>query len=194
MSSSSQRRAEVTSLLSSPGDVEPAAVERLVPLLYEELCELAHRQLARERPGHTLQTSALVHEAYLKLSDDSAVARRGRSYFFAAAARAMRQVLVDHARRKRADKRGGSADFVTLDDQVGQADAFTSELLDLDEALGALAQHNPRHARVVECRFFGGMSVEDTAEALGVSPRTVKSDWALARAWLYDALRGQTER
>jgi len=194
MSSSSQRRAEVTSLLSSSGDVEPAAVERLVPLLYEELCELAHRQLARERPGHTLQTSALVHEAYLKLSDDSAVASRGRSYFFAAAARAMRQVLVDHARRKRADKRGGSADFVTLDDQVGQADAFTSELLDLDEALVALAEHNPRHARVVECRFFGGMSVEDTAQALGVSPRTVKNDWALARAWLYDALRGQTER
>ena len=194
MSSSSQRRAEVTSLLSSPGDVEPAAVERLVPLLYEELCELAHRQLARERPGHTLQTSALVHEAYLKLSDDSAVASRGRSYFFAAAARAMRQVLVDHARRKRADKRGGSADFVTLDDQVGRADAFTSELLDLDEALVALAEHNPRHARVVECRFFGGMSVEDTAQALGVSPRTVKNDWALARAWLYDALRGQAER
>lgn len=194
MSSSSQRRAEVTSLLSSSGDVEPAAVDRLVPLLYEELCELAHRQLARERPGHTLQTSALVHEAYLKLSDDSEVARRGRSYFFAAAARAMRQVLVDHARRKRADKRGGGADFVTLDDQVGQADAFTSELLDLDEALVALAEHNPRHARVVECRFFGGMSVEDTAQALGVSPRTVKNDWALARAWLYDALRGQTER
>jgi RNA polymerase sigma factor (TIGR02999 family) len=116
MSSSSQRRAEVTSLLSSSGDVEPAAVDRLVPLLYEELCELAHRQLARERPGHTLQTSALVHEAYLKLSDDSEVARRGRSYFFAAAARAMRQVLVDHARRKRAEKRGGGADFVTLDD------------------------------------------------------------------------------
>ena len=194
MSSSSQRRAEVTSLLSSPGDVAPAAVERLVPLLYEELCELAHRQLARERPGHTLQTSALVHEAYLKLSDDSAVARRGRSYFFGAAARAMRQVLVDHARRKRADKRGGSVDFVTLDDQVGRADAFTSELLDLDEALVALAEHNPRHARVVECRFFGGMSVEDTAQALGVSPRTVKNDWALARAWLYDALRGQAER
>lgn len=106
----------------------------------------------------------------------------------------MRQVLVDHARRKRADKRGGGADFVTLDDQVGQADAFTSELLDLDEALVALAEHNPRHARVVECRFFGGMSVEDTAQALGVSPRTVKNDWALARAWLYDALRGQTER
>jgi RNA polymerase sigma factor (TIGR02999 family) len=194
MSSSSQLRSEVTSLLSAAEDGGPAAVERLVSLLYEELCDLAHRQLARERAGHSLQTSALVHEAYLKLADDSAVARRGRSYFFAAASRAMRQVLVDHARRKRADKRGGGADFVTLDDEAGKTDAFTAELLDLDEALSALAEQNPRHARVVECRFFGGMSVEDTAVALGVSPRTVKNDWALARAWLYDALRGGGER
>ena len=194
MSSSAQLRSEVTSLLSAAETGEPTAVERLVALLYEELCDVAHRQLARESPGHTLQTSALVHEAYLKLADDSAVARRGRAYFFAAASRAMRQVLVDHARRKRADKRGGGADLVTLEDQAGQADAFTSELLDLDDALRALAAQNPRHARVVECRFFGGMSVEDTAAALGVSPRTVKNDWALARAWLYEALRGEAER
>jgi RNA polymerase sigma factor (TIGR02999 family) len=168
-------------------------MERLVPLLYEELCEVAHRHLARERPDHTLQTAALVHEAYLKLAGDSGIARRGRAYFFAAASRAMRQVLIDHARKRRADKRGGDADFVTLGDEAGQADAFTGELLDLDEALCALAEANPRHARVVECRFFGGMSVEDTAVALGVSPRTVKNDWALARAWLFEALRGGAE-
>lgn len=194
MPSSFQLRSEVTSLLSAAEVGEPAALERLVPLLYEELCEVAHRQLARERPDHTLQTAALVHEAYLKLADDSGVGRRGRAYFFAAASRAMRQVLVDHARKRRADKRGGGVDLVTLDDEVGEAAAFTSELLDLDEALRALAEANPRHARVVECRFFGGMSVEDTAEALGVSPRTVKNDWALARAWLYDVLRGGGER
>lgn len=194
MPSSFQLRSEVTSLLSAAEGGEPAAIERLVPLLYEELCEVAHRQLARERPDHTLQTAALVHEAYLKLADDSGVGRRGRAYFFAAASRAMRQVLVDHARKRRADKRGGGVDMVTLGDDVGEPDAFTGELLDLDEALRALAEANPRHARVVECRFFGGMSVEDTAEALGVSPRTVKNDWALARAWLYDVLRGGGER
>jgi RNA polymerase sigma factor (TIGR02999 family) len=194
MPSSFQLRSEVTSLLSAAEVGEPAALERLVPLLYEELCEVAHRQLARERPDHTLQTAALVHEAYLKLAEDSDVGRRGRPYFFAAASRAMRQVLVDHARKRRADKRGGGVDLVTLNDEVGEAAAFTSELLDLDEALRALAEANPRHARVVECRFFGGMSVEDTAEALGVSPRTVKNDWALARAWLYDVLRGGGER
>ena len=194
MPSSFELRSEVTTLLSAARDGEPTAMERLVPLLYEELCEVAHRQLARERPDHTLQTAALVHEAYLRLAGDSDVARRGRAYFFAAASRAMRQVLIDHARKRRADKRGGDADVVTLnDDQAGTADHFTMELLDLDEALRALAEENPRHARVVECRFFGGMGVEDTAAALGVSPRTVKNDWALARAWLYDALRGGGE-
>jgi RNA polymerase sigma factor (TIGR02999 family) len=183
-------RSEVDALLSAAESGEPDAVERLVPLLYDELCDLAHRQLARERPGHSLQTTALVHEAYLKLADDTGVVRRGRAYFFAAASRAMRQVLVDHARRRRADKRGGGADLVTLDDDAGRTDAFAMELLDLDHALRALSERHPRHAHVVECRFFGGMSVEDTATALGVSPRTVKADWALARAWLHDALQG----
>jgi RNA polymerase sigma factor (TIGR02999 family) len=190
MSSAFELRSEITSLLSAAESGDRGALERLVPLLYEELCDLAHRQLAREQPGHTLQTTALVHEAYLKMADNSGVARRGRSYFFAAAARAMRQVLVDHARKRRADKRGGGAEVVTLEDDAGGTGGFAAELVDLDDALRELAETNPRHARVVECRFFGGMSVEDTAAALGVSPRTVKSDWALARAWLYDALRG----
>jgi RNA polymerase sigma factor (TIGR02999 family) len=193
MSSAFELRSEITSLLAAAEGGEANAVDRLVPLLYEELCDLARRQLAGERPGHTLQTTALVHEAYLKLADDSGVASRGRAYFFAAASRAMRQVLVDHARKRGAEKRGGGAEVVTLDDEAAGAGAFASDLIDLDDALRALAQDNPRRAQVVECRFFGGMSVEDTAVALGVSPRTVQNDWALARAWLYDAIRGEGE-
>jgi RNA polymerase sigma factor (TIGR02999 family) len=165
------------------------AVESLVPLLYDRLRELAHRQLAGERPDHTLQTTALVHEAYLRLAGGGA-GERGREYFFAAAARAMRQVLVDHARRRGALRRGGGRTLVTLEHAASEVDAFAAELLDLDRALEALAERSPRLTRVVECRFFGGMSVDDTASALGVSPRTVKHDWALARAWLHEALSG----
>jgi RNA polymerase sigma factor (TIGR02999 family) len=193
MPSAFELRSEITSLLAAAEGGEANAVDRLVQLLYEELCDLARRQLAGERPGHTLQTTALVHEAYLKLADDSGVASRGRAYFFAAASRAMRQVLVDHARKRGAEKRGGGAEVVTLDDEAAGAGAFASDLIDLDDALRALAQDNPRRAQVVEFRFFGGMSVEDTAVALGVSPRTVQNDWALARAWLYDAIRGEGE-
>jgi RNA polymerase sigma-70 factor, ECF subfamily len=187
-----------TSLLITADSGEGGVLEQLVPLLYDELCALAHRHLARERGNDTLQTTALVHEAYLKLVDDTAVTRRGRAYFFAAAARAMRQVLVDHARRRNAGKRGGGARILSLDEGQVAVDDFAGELLDLDLALEQLAELNPRHARVVECRFFAGMSVEETAQALDVSPRTVKYDWALARAWLFDALggmdRGQAER
>lgn len=150
---------------------------------------MAHQQLARERMGHTLQTTALAHEAYLKLVDGTQVAGRGRSYFFAAAGRAMRQVLVDHARRRNAVKRGGGVDPVPLEDVQVAADEFAVELLDLDAALTRLAELEPRHARVVECRYFAGMSVAETADALGVSSRTVKYDWALARAWLHEALQ-----
>ena len=165
-----------------------ASLESLVALVYDELKEMAHRQLAREAPGHTFQTTALVHEAYLKLVDGTQVGARGRAYFFAAAARAMRQVLIDHARRRSTSKRGRGAVPIDVDDVQLAVDEFAVELLDLDGALERLAALNPRQARVVECRYFGGLSVEETATALGVSARTVKSDWALARAWLYDAL------
>ncbi|HEX6307485.1 MAG TPA: sigma-70 family RNA polymerase sigma factor [Longimicrobiales bacterium] len=186
-------RSEITSVLAGAGATGESAVERLVPLIYEDLRAIAHRQLAREHGGHTLQTTALVHEAYLKLVDHTRVTGRGRAYFFAAAGRAMRQVLVDHARRRATQKRGGGAEVVSLDESRVAVDDFAAELLDLDRALDQLARLNPRHARVVECRFFGGLSVEETAEALDVSTRTVKSDWALARAWLYDALAGREE-
>lgn len=190
MSEPSDARTRVTTLLRTVDSDGPQPVDRLVPLVYDELRELAHRQLAREGPERTLDTTGLVHEAYLKLAEASEVGRRGRAYFFAAAARAMRQVLVDRARRRNAEKRGGGAVHEALDDVQVAVDAFAVELMDLDRALGELAERNRRHARVVECRFFGGMSVEDTAAALDVSPRTVKYDWALARAWLYDRLEG----
>lgn len=168
-------------------------LDRLVPLVYDQLRDMAHRQLAGEFGARTLQTTALVHEAYLKVAGRANVTGRGRSYFFAAAARAMRQVLVDRARRRKADKRGGGVKVVTMDEQSSAVDAFAADVLDLDQALERLAERNVRHARVVECRFFGGLSVEETAAALEISPRTVKSDWALARAWLYDTLHGRNE-
>lgn len=180
---------EVSRLLASVESGEPGGLDRLIPIVYEELRALAHRQLAREGDGHSLRTTALVHEAYLKLAGHERVTARGRAYFFAAAARAMRQVLIDHARRRRAAKRGGGDAAVELrEDMAAAADDYAERLLGLDRALHDLEAQAPRQARVVECRFFGGLSVEETAQALDVSPRTVKYDWAVARAWLFNAL------
>ena len=191
MEASFPDRHHTTSLLRSAERGDPMSLERLVPLIYGELREMAHRQLAREGPHYTLQTTALVHEAYLKLVDDTRVLRRGRAYFFGAAARAMRQVLVDRARLRQAQKRGGGHQLLSLSENAAaQVDEFAAELVDLDAALQRLAELNPRCVRVVECRFFAGLSVEETAAALDISPRTVKYDWALARAWLQDALHG----
>ncbi len=183
-------RSYTTSLLRSAQPGEPDTMDRLLPVVYEELREMAHRQRIRERGSLTLNTTALVHEAYLKLVDQTKITKKGRAYFFAAAARSMRQVLVDYARRRKAEKRGGGQKPLDLDEQQIAVDAFAVEIVDLDDALERLAALNPRHAGVVECRFFGGLTIEETAAALGVSSRTVKYDWALARAWLYDALRG----
>lgn len=188
MNDSSSLRLRTTTLLQSVDSDDPPALDDLVPLVFDELHEMARRQLAREHQNVTLQTTALVHEAYLRLVDDARVTRRGRAYFFAAAARAMRQVLIDAARRRRSAKRGGGAPLMSMDDESVRVDAYASELLDLDRALQDLGRRNPRHMRVVECRFFGGMSVEETAAALEVSERTVKADWVLARAWLYRVL------
>lgn len=170
---------------STPGAVD---LDALIAILFDDLRAMAHRQLAREHDRFTLQTTELVHEAYLRLAGNAAVAAQGRAYFYAAAARAMRQVLVDAARRRNAEKRGDGVVALSLDETTGTIDAFSHELLDLDRALLELERRNPRSARIVECRFFAGMSVDDTAEALVVSPRTVKSDWALARAWLHETL------
>ncbi|MEZ4587142.1 MAG: ECF-type sigma factor [Gemmatimonadales bacterium] len=166
---------------------DPTTLDLLMPTLFDELRIVAHRQLARERAPVTLQTTELVHEAYLRLLGGERVTRKGRAYFFAAAARAMRQVLVDAARRRRATKRGSGVAPISLED-AGDVAAFGRDVMELDDALRKLETEHPRPARVVECRFFGGMSVDDTAEVLGVSARTVKADWAMARAWLYDEL------
>lgn len=184
----SSPRSRTTTLLKTAEFGDSTTLDGLVSLVYDELHQMAHWQLAREHRNVTLQTTALVHEAYLQLVDDSRVTRRGRAYFFAATARAMRQVLVDAARRRGAAKRGGGAPLMSVEWESERVDAYATEIIDLDRALEDLGRRNPRHAQVVECRFFGGMSVEETAVALDVSARTIKADWALARAWLYRVL------
>jgi RNA polymerase sigma factor (TIGR02999 family) len=166
-----------------------ASLDDLVPLIYERLRVIAHRQLAGEQRHQTLQTTDLVHETYLRLVGDERVSRRGKAYFYGAAARAMRQVLVDAARRRNTVKRGGGISIVTLENDADATTAYAGNLVKLNEALEELEKHNPRQARVVECRYFGGLGVEETAEVLGVSARTVKSDWAFAKAWLFEELR-----
>jgi RNA polymerase sigma-70 factor (ECF subfamily) len=165
-----------------------ATLDTLVPIVYEQLRAIAHRQRAREAADHTLDTTALVNEAYLRLVGDARVTRRGRAYFFGAAARAMRQILVDYARRRDALKRGGGMEVVTLEDRHAAVDGFAAELLDLEAALQRLARHSARQAQVVEFRYFGGLEVDEVAELLRVSVRTVELDWAMARAWLFREL------
>jgi RNA polymerase sigma factor (TIGR02999 family) len=174
----------ITHLLNEWNAGDPQALDRLTPLVYEELRHQAARYLRRERPGHTLQTTALIHEAYLRLVDAKDVHWESRTHFFAIAANLMRRILVDHARRRDADKRGGSQVQVQLNEALAVADATNVDLLAINEALDKLAVIDPQQARVVELRFFGGLSVEETAAALGVSPKTIKRDWSVARAWL----------
>lgn len=176
---------EVTRLLDAARGGERDVLERVIPLLYEQLRNVAMRQLRGEAGALTLNPTDLVHEAYFKLSDDVAGLAANRAHFLAIASRAMRQVLVDHARRRNASKRGASWDRVTLTDERGTNDMAPEELLALDEALERL---DPRQRQVVECRFFGGMEETEIAQALGVSERTVRRDWVKARAWLYREL------
>jgi RNA polymerase sigma factor (TIGR02999 family) len=175
-------------LLDLPGGGRQA-IDRLLPLVYDELRQIAHRLLLRENSGHTLTTTALVHESYLRLIDQRRVAWADRAHFFAVAAVAMRRILVDYARRQRASKRGAGNRPVPLDDAVALADARAEEMLALNEALTRLSALNERLARVVECRFFGGLTTEETAAALAVTPRTIERDWAKAKSWLYQELR-----
>jgi RNA polymerase sigma factor (TIGR02999 family) len=156
--------------------------------VYAELQRLAHRQLYGERRDHTLQTTDLVHEAYLKLDGLGHIQWKNRAQFFAIAAQAMRRVLVDHAVRRQAAKRGGKRDRVPLDDAMIVSEARSDDVLALDDALSELEGIDERHARIVECRYFAGMSIEATAEAMEISPATVKRDWTMARAWLHRTL------
>ena len=181
---------EITALLAAYRNGDPAALDRLFPLVYGDLRERAHRQLARGRPGETLSTTAVVHEAYLKLTDSSHQDYQDRVHFFAVASQAMRQILVDYARRRTAAKRGGTAaHLVALDAELVGDPGRADELVALDDALVRLEALDGRLARIVELRFFGGLSVEETADALGISARTVKRDWRTARAFLFQAVQ-----
>ncbi len=175
---------DVTELLQAWGRGEQAALDRLIPLVYRDLHLRARRCMAGERVEHSLQTTALIHEAYLRLVGPSPADWESRGHFFAVAARVMRRILVDHARARRSLKRGGEGSPVTLDEQLVVAGGPQRDLVSLDDALQALATFDERKARVVEMRFFGGLSVEETAEVLKVSPQTVLRDWKLAKVWL----------
>jgi RNA polymerase sigma-70 factor (ECF subfamily) len=179
----------VTELLVALGRGDSSALDRLVPLVHDELRRLARRQMRREREGHTLQTTALVNEAYLRLIDLTRVTLQDRAHFFAISARLMRRVLVDHARARGSLKRGGDADIVSLDAAIGVALERPADLVALDDALSALSVVDSRKGQVVEMRFFCGFSVEETAEALSVSPETVMRDWRLAKVWLLRELQ-----
>ena len=174
----------ITELLRAWGDGDQQALEKLTPLVYKELHRVAHRYMADERAGHTLQTTALVNEVYLRLVDVRGVSWQNRAHFFAICARTMRRILIDFARSRQYQKRGGEAVSVTLDEALGVSPEPAVDFVVLDDALNALGKLDPRKTQVVELRFFGGLSVEDTAEVLKISPETVMRDWKFARAWL----------
>ena len=182
---------EVSQLLLDWSNGNQAALDRLTPLVYEELHRLAHRHMRLERPNHTLQTTALVNEAYVRLVDQRNLHWKNRAHFFSIASRLMRRILVDLARAHKRAKRGGGALQVSLDEAAMVSSERAAELVALDEALTTLAAIDQRKSQVVELRFFGGMSVEETAEALGVSPITIKREWSTAKAWLYRAIANE---
>jgi RNA polymerase sigma-70 factor (ECF subfamily) len=181
--------AQVTELLLAWASGDESALGQLVPLVHAELRRIARRQMRRERDGHTLQTTALVNEVYTRLVDLTRVRWQDRAHFFAMSSRLMRRVLVDHARSRNYQKRGGRAVRVTLSRALHVADGREPDIVALDDALEALAAIDDRKSRVVELRFFGGLSVAETAEAIGVSPETVMRDWRMAKAWLLRELR-----
>ncbi|HEU0208492.1 MAG TPA: sigma-70 family RNA polymerase sigma factor [Candidatus Udaeobacter sp.] len=180
---------EVTQLLADWSEGDQAALEKLTPVVYEELRRLAHRYMHGQRPDHTLQTTALANEAYLRLVDQSRPSFQNRAHFFAVAAKAMRQILLNHARDQQRQKRGGGASKVELDTTALVSPEQTKTVLDVDEALERLALLDERKARIVELKYFGGLQEEEIASVLKVSPVTVRRDWRFARAWLYTELR-----
>ncbi len=185
----------VTQMLAEWRDGDSSALNELLPVIYDELRQQADRYLRRESPGHTLQATALVNEAYLRLVGQTHVNWQSRAHFFGAAANLMRQILIQHARAKHAEKRGGDAQKLYLDEVSGLADNLVKEqnldLIALDDALNQLATVAPQQSRVVELRFFAGLSIEEIAEALGISPATVKREWNMAKAWLHRAISKQ---
>lgn len=186
---------DITRLLHLWSEGDDDAFERLLPLVYDDLRAIAHNRMESERTGHTLQTTALVHEAYVRLADGAEIDWTDRAHFFAIASRVVRRVLVEYARRSQTEKRGGGATHLELAPGMASADprAHVHDVLALDDALAELARHDPRLEQVVEHRFFGGMSVKETAAVLDVSERTVERDWRRARSYLYRALYGTDE-
>jgi RNA polymerase sigma factor (TIGR02999 family) len=181
----------VTELLLSWGQGDTAALDRLVPLVYDDLRRVARGHLRRERPGHSLQATALVHEVFLRLVDVDRMTVQSRTHFFALSARLMRQILVDYARRQQAGKRGGGATVIGLSDAAGAPAPTSTSMVDvlaLDEALDALSSFDAQQCRVVELRFFAGFNIPEAADALGVSTATVEREWAMAKAWLHQRL------
>lgn len=181
---------EVTLLLKAINDGHQNAPEQLLPLVYEELRKLAHSYLHNERPNHTLQATALVHEAYIRLVDWENVSWQNRAHFFAVAAQVMRKILVDYARQRKAQKRDGGQKL-ELDNAVSFSAQREIDLIVLDEALETLAEFDAMQVKIVELRFFGGLTIEETAHALNVSPATVKREWTLAKAWLYKTIKNE---
>jgi RNA polymerase sigma factor (TIGR02999 family) len=178
------QRGDITRLLSAANDGDPECMRTVLTLLHDRLRVIAHRQLAREAGGHTLETDGLVNEAFLRMLGVERVQWRDREHLLATAARMMRRVLIDYADKRRAQKRGGGDSVVTLNESLVAVEQYADELHALDEALARLEAENPRYSRIVECRFFAGLSIEETAEMLSLSPATVKRGWMTARAWL----------
>jgi RNA polymerase sigma factor (TIGR02999 family) len=183
---------QISTLLRAWSDGDQTALERLTPIVYDELRRLARRYLKRERAGHSLQTTALVNEAYMRLVDYKRMQWQNRAHFFAVSSQLMRRILVEHARRHNL-KRGGGVQHVSLEEAPEVSGDRTADFVALDHAMNALARLDPRKVQVVEMRFFGGLSVEETAEVLKVSPITVMRDWSTAKAWLYRELTGGTD-
>jgi len=175
---------QITQLLKDWSNGDQAARDQLMPLVYDELRRMAHQHMRKERPGHTLQTSALVNEAFVRLVDQSEVEWQNRAHFFGIAAEMMRRILVDYARSRGYAKRGGGAHQVSLDEGLVVSEERATEVVNVHEALERLAEFDGRKSQIVELRFFGGLSIEETAEVLAVSPGTVMRDWTLAKAWL----------
>jgi RNA polymerase sigma-70 factor (ECF subfamily) len=178
----------VTQLLLAWGDGDKEALDKLLPLVYDQLYRLAARQMRREKPGHTLQTTALVNEAYCKLVDLKSIRWQNRAHFFAIAAQMMRRILIDHAKTRKRAKRGGSPTKLSFDDNAFVSEARAADLISLDEALTRLAKHDPLKSRIVVMKFFAGLNFEEIAEVEKVSTRTIEREWRKARAWLYDAM------
>ena len=186
-------RQEVTQVLRDWNSADGSAAERLIPLVYDELRRLARQYLQRERSDHTLQATGLVHEAYLRLVDQSSVTWQNRAHFFGVAAQAMRRILVDHARSHRAEKRGGDREKLEFDEALLPSGERAVDLIALDDALRALEKLDARQSQIVELRFFGGLTNEEIGEALDISPRTIKREWRLAKAWLRRQISGEDD-